>query len=893
MKKVFLISIFILNVLQAFTIEKPDSLRAIIQLQNISDKDKLQAYEDLSILLQNTDFNECRQVCFEGIDYAKTLKNHVLESSFNTRIGTTWFYSGDYDSTAVYWIKALEISENAQDTARFMSCLNNLGVLNTFTKDYPKSLDYYRKSLQYKIISGNPEAIAITEMNIGINYHYMGYLDSAQAILYKVLPIISNTDNKRAKAILFNNLGSVYTGLEDFENALQYYTLTEDFINLLLVNDKAILYQNKGICFFNLKQREKAIESMMAALDLAIKHDMKALKKSIYENLAKFYYSTKDYKTAFDYLDQYGIIKDSILNMDKDKAIKDIQAKYESAKKDKELLEISQKVTRNQRVIWTLIIIITIVFISSVIISIMFQKLTVANQKQNHNNQQLDLLNQQLIKAKQEIEKALEFKSQFLANMSHEIRTPLNIIMGFNSILKKNTHEAKLVEYIESIELCSNNLLQFLNDILDMSKIEAGKMIVANDKVNLKKLIDDLSRLFILKAEEKGISFTYEFDNSIPDNLMLDEIRLRQILLNLIGNAIKFTDTGYVKIIVKNLKNNKFPNETDINIDVIDTGIGISPDQHSQIFESFRQVKQKNMNQFGGSGLGLTISKRLSEIMNGSLTMVSEPGKGSTFSLKLIKIPVYHGTSYNEDFNESTTGYGIEFTGGSILVADDEILNRKLIKSCFENSPVSVFEAENGIEACNLAKEKKPSVILMDMKMPLMGGIDAAKKIKEDAELIEIPIFVFSASTLSIEKEIMNQQLFSGYISKPLAVDELFYEIGKFLPHIKKQTSENKYPLVVDTDKITKDIKHFISPENLEILEKEIFLLWAEVSESNAINKIIDFAEKLNTFAFEEQIMPLVSYSENLLKACISFNILTIKNLLLQYPEILKSFVTE
>lgn len=796
MKKKYLIILLILNTLQGFSIESADSLWAIINQSDISEKDKLQAYVDLSIYYQNTDFEKCRAVCIEGIVFTKKIKNFVFESSFNTRIGTTWFYSGDYDSSAVYWVKALKISENAHDTTRIMSCLNNLGILNTFTNDYKKSLEYYKKSLHYKKLTGDIEAIAITEMNIGINYHYMGNLDSAQAILFRILPIISKTDNKRAKAVLYNNLGSVYTGLGKYEEALHYYSLTEEFKDLLLVNDQAILHQNIGICYLNLKQNEKAIENLNIALELARKHDMKALKKSIYENLASFYYSTNDYKTAYDYLNQYGYVKDSILNMERDKAIKEIQEKYESEKKDVELLRISNEVERNQRIIWTLAIVITLVFFSSVIILIMFRKLKIANEKLNQNNQQLDKLNHELTKAKKATDRALEFKSQFLANMSHEIRTPLNIIIGYNTILKKHIGELKLKEYTNSIEICSYNLLQFLNDILDMSKIEAGKMTLSRTRVNLKRLIEDLNRLFLLKAEEKCINLIVEFDQNIPDDLLLDEIRLRQILFNLIGNAIKFTDSGYVKLVVRNdTKMDHFPKKNiTINLvfEVIDTGIGIPKDQQNFIFESFSQLKLSNMSQsVGGSGLGLPITKRLTEMMDGTLTLESEPGKGSTFSLYLINIPLVKSNQNVIKTDDEPDGSELFFTGGTILVADDEEMNRNLIKSCFDNMPVAIFEADNGLKAYNLAVEIKPDIILMDMKMPMMDGIDAAKKIKENTELKEIPIFAFSASTLFANNEKDDFHLFEGYISKPVAVSDLFNEIARYLPHKIKSSEKS------------------------------------------------------------------------------------------------------
>ncbi len=245
-----------------------------------------------------------------------------------------------------------------------------------------------------------------------------------------------------------------------------------------------------------------------------------------------------------------------------------------------------------------------------------------------------------LKKARDAANAANQAKSEFLANMSHEIRTPMNAVIGFSDILAFQITDIKQKSYLESIQIAGKNLLNLINDILDLSKIEAGRFKIHYEPVNILAIFNELQQIFVLKIAEKNLDFIVDIDTELPETLMLDEIRLRQILLNLIGNAIKFTDSGYIKINAKQIYQKDKSNQLELVVTIEDSGIGIPADQQEIIFESFRQQDGQSTRKYGGTGLGLAISKRLVEMMNGQISVTSIPGKGSSFSIILPRVKV-------------------------------------------------------------------------------------------------------------------------------------------------------------------------------------------------------------------------------------------------------------
>ena len=379
--------------------------------------------------------------------------------------------------------------------------------------------------------------------------------------------------------------------------------------------------------------------------------------------------------------------------------------------------------------------------------------------------------------AKEAAEAASRAKSEFLANMSHEIRTPMNAIMGFAGLLSSQDEHQK--SHIRTILSASRNLLTLLNDILDLSKIEAGKLEITYRPFDLHHLFEEIRQFFALKTAEKHLDFITEISEELPRSLLLDGIRLRQVLFNLVGNALKFTHRGYVKISAYRIYRTADRGRLDLIIAVEDTGIGITPDYMGKIFEAFTQQDGHSTRKYGGTGLGLAISRRLTEMMNGEISLRSEPGKGSTFEVRLHDVAVA-GTVAEDETKKQKPEKNILPENKCVLIVDDVSVNRLILKTVFTNEKFRVLEAENGLEAVSAAREFLPDIILMDISMPVMDGFEATKQIKKNVKTKHIPVIAVTAHALPEDRQKILASGFDAHIPKPFLPSELLKEVSRF-----------------------------------------------------------------------------------------------------------------
>jgi signal transduction histidine kinase len=394
-------------------------------------------------------------------------------------------------------------------------------------------------------------------------------------------------------------------------------------------------------------------------------------------------------------------------------------------------------------------------------------------------NKMAKTINEQLKQITIEKERALEsdkLKSQFLANMSHEIRTPINSVVGFVQVLEESplTNEQKLS--ITRIKRSCFLLLNIINDILDLSKIEENKMELNYEPCNLAELVSETVELFMPNCEDKEIQLNLIIDKPFPQQLLCDEIRLKQIVTNLVANAVKFTDQGSITVSLQSQQQSD--DLYQITIKVKDTGIGISSDIQKILFSPFVQADGKTSRKFGGTGLGLSICRHLVELMNGSISVVSELGKGAEFrvTLPLKKIEVEQLTSNIKPVRENYR----ELHGKSILIAEDNVTNQLVLKALLQPLNLNLDFANNGIEACAKCRNNHYDAILMDVQMPEMDGIEATQIILQQSPSF-IPIIGVSANAMLEDLHTAKEAGMVAYIAKPIIKEELYQTLSQWL----------------------------------------------------------------------------------------------------------------
>jgi signal transduction histidine kinase/CheY-like chemotaxis protein/HPt (histidine-containing phosphotransfer) domain-containing protein len=699
------------------------------------------------------------------VDHAMSIADDIIQRSrtiayprgvgrgLNLR-GSCYWLHGEYEMGLEVLKEALAIALRIRDRRLEARVLHNFGNIYRDMGDLANALTHFEKALVINEELGEEFSQSVILTSISNLLYDLNDYDSALEYALKCLPIFERSHNANSLINIYNTLGNIYFKKEQFEEALNYfsenlnhsepetvaYVMAEsglgkvyykmmDFGNSSKYLTNALresqLLGNAEvqiICHFYLGRLymddgnyRQALQSLHAAYDLADEYQRRHDLMSVHEILSTLYDKMGDIPKAFHHLKSFEQLKEEIF------------------------------------------------------------KQTIINELRNLQvRQQIELAQ----KEKEVAERTAQLKHQFMANMSHEIRTPMNAIVGMTRLLLSKDPRPEQLRYLNAIQLSSENLLVIINDILDLSKIEAGKIVIEHIDFSIREVVQSLRDMLMLKAEEKNIELRVSYDPAIPKRLTGDPTRLNQVLINLAGNAVKFTEKGYVEIHASLQK--KEGSKLWIKFDVIDTGIGISAEFVDTIFDSFTQAGSDVARRFGGTGLGLTISKQLVGLMGGEISVQSELKKGTTFTA----VVPFEEAAVQDERKEDT---GLDaasmhrLNNLKVLLVEDNEFNRMVAEDTLKEliPGMSLDIAVNGQEAVDRLQKEAFDVVLMDIQMPVMDGVAATKMIRnelpEPARNTKI-----IAMTANVLQEDVQQYFIAGmdaYVSKPFEAEELLQKM--------------------------------------------------------------------------------------------------------------------
>ncbi|SHG58871.1 tetratricopeptide repeat-containing hybrid sensor histidine kinase/response regulator [Winogradskyella jejuensis] len=684
-----------------------------------------QELEQSRIYTERGDYFNAKDNLEKALSIAQKIKDQKTEGVIYTKIAKLQYLVEEPDKALSSLNKAMSIQREIEDYVNLGLTYNIRGVIHSNLKEYPTALEFFGYALDNFQEPNAEKYQAEVNLNEARVYLKINQIDNAKSKLERAIVVAKKHELNRV-------LSSSY-----IHNAKAYYAKSE----------------------YNL-----ALDQAKEGLDIALEDKSIENINDAYLTLSKIYQSKNQYKSANLYLNKHLHLSDSILNIQRESMSSEKNAKFVSAYQSAENQQLQNQITEADADT-NLARITTILSISLItILSLLTLSLYKNNNIRLRTNNMLQIKNDELIVAKEKAELASKTKANFLSTVTHELRTPLYAVTGLTSLLLDEDPKEKQIPHLKSLKFSGDYLLTFINDILQINKIEANKVELDPEDFNLKTKIENVVAALNNSAKDNNTNIHFEYEEGLPENYIGDQLKISQILINLLGNAIKFTKDGDIWVRVKKKSSKKELYQ--LLFEIEDNGIGISKEKQEQMFESFSQGSIQINRKYGGTGLGLSIVKGLMKILNGKISLKSQLGQGTTFFFELpLKYVEAKKKIEPKESKHIENIKALDLENIKILVVEDNKINQMITKKILTKMGLTCDIVDNGEDAVEKVRNTEYNVVLMDIHMPGISGLEATKRIRGFNK--ELTIFALTAVTLEDKMHEFDEAGFDDIISKP------------------------------------------------------------------------------------------------------------------------------